>query len=112
MEVDAIRTLGTDELRHGVNIFHDLDGLAEGKGVDFLGKVWLDVRHAGAVVHDVVDLVGLVDISHADFFIGEEEPRQAEGLPDLLELPDNVLVELIRLSHVSIPILFPLKTAS
>ena len=88
MEVQAfrLRVLGADVLRHAVDVLHQLHGMLEGVGVHPLDEIRLDSRHARAVVADVVDLVGVVDVAHLDLLIGEKRAGDAEGFAHLQQL--------------------------
>ena len=92
MEVQALgfRVLGADVLRHAVDVLHQLHGVLEGVGVDALDEIGLDPRHARAVVADVIDLVGVVDVAYLDLLIGEKRAGDAEGFAHLQQLAGNV----------------------
>ena len=65
VEVHAgfVGAFGPDILGDLVDVAHELIGVVEGVGVDFLHEVGLDDGHTGAVVADVVDLEGAVDVA-------------------------------------------------
>ena len=85
MQAKGIRVLPADIFRYPVDILHQLDRVLESVCIDPLDEVRLDLRHAGAVVADVVHLIGVVDVAHFNLFVGEERTRDPECFSDFLE---------------------------
>ena len=90
MQALCLRVLGADVLRHAVDVLHQLHRVLESIGVHALDEIGLDPRHARAVVADVIDLVGMVDIAHLDLLIGEKRAGDAEGFAHLQQLAGDV----------------------
>lgn len=90
MQTLVFRVLGADVLRHAVDVLHQLHGMLERVGVHALDEIGLDSRHARAVVADIIDLVGMVDIAHLDLLIGEKRAGDAEGFAHLQQLAGDV----------------------
>lgn len=92
MEVQALHRgeVGVDVLGHLVDVAHQLQRLLKGVGIHPLHQVRFDLRHARAVVADVVDLVGMVHVAHLNLLIREERAGDAEGFAHLEQLVGDV----------------------
>ena len=88
MKVQILRAgmLLADVPRHPVDILHQLHRPLKGVGVDPLHQIGFDLRHAGAVVADVVDLIRVVDIAHLDLLVGEKRAGNPKRLANLQQL--------------------------
>ena len=75
-----------DVLGHLVNIGHQRHRVLKRVRIHALHQIRLDLRHAGAVVADIIHLIGVVDIAHLDLLVGEKRPRNAKCLSNFQEL--------------------------
>ena len=93
VEVQTLRfwMLGADMLRDAVNILHQLDGMLESIGVHALYQIGLDSGHSSAIVSDVINLIGMVNITHLDLLIREKWTGNAKSFSYLQELASNIL---------------------
>ena len=82
--------VGVDVLGDLVDVAHQLQRALKGVGVHPLHQIRLDLGHAGAVVADVVDLVGVVHVAHLDLLIGEKRAGNAERFAHLEQLVGDV----------------------
>ena len=94
VEVQALGfwMFGADMLSDAVNILHQLDGMLESIGVHALHQIGLDLGHPSAVIADVINLIGMVDIAHLDLIIREKWARNAKSFAYLQELTSNILI--------------------
>ena len=87
--------LRADVFGDAVNILHQFHRVLESVGVHLLHQIGLDFSHTGTIVANIIDLIGMVDVAHLDFLIGEKWAGNAESLPYLQELAGNVLIHAI-----------------
>ena len=87
-----------DVPRHPVDILHQLHRPLKGVGVDPLHQIGFDLRHAGAVVADVVDLIRVVDIAHLDLLVGEKRAGNPKRLANLQQLARGLRIHRL-LTH-------------
>ena len=71
VEVQALGfwMLGADMLSDSINILHQLDWMLKSIGVHALYQIGLDSGHPSAIITDVIDLIGMVNIAHLDLLI-------------------------------------------
>ena len=92
MQAHLVRLFFPDVLRHQVDVFHQLNGIAERVGIYPLHQIAFDHRHARAVVPDVIGLVGTVHVALADFLVGKERAFQMKPFPYLLQFSRHLLI--------------------
>ena len=90
MQALAVRVLHADVFRYPVDILHQFDRMLKGVGIHLLHQIGFDFRHAGAVIADIIDLVGVVHVAHLDLLIGEEGAGNAKRFAHLQQLPGNI----------------------
>ena len=87
-----------DVPRHPVDVLHQFHRPLKGVGVDPLHQIGFDLRHAGAVVADVVDLIRVVDIAHLDLLVGEKRAGNPKRLANLQQLARGLRIHRL-LTH-------------
>lgn len=83
MQAFRIRAFFTDVLRDTVNVLHQLNRVLKRICIDALYKERLNLCHAGTVIANIIDFVGVVHVAHFDFFVREERAFNAEFFADL-----------------------------
>ena len=89
MQALGFRVLFADMLRNPVDILHQFHRVLKGVGIDPLHQIGFDLSHACAVVADIIDLIGMIDIAHFHLVIGEKRTRNPKGFSHLQQFTRN-----------------------
>ena len=92
MQALGLGMLRANMLGNAINILHQLDGMLKCVGIHTLYQIRLDLGHASAIIANIIDLIGMVDIAHFYLLIGEKWARNTKCFTNPQELTSDILI--------------------